>query len=150
ELDHNHYVSTLILQEDTITQLEQAGAIQAHSEPGANGRMFTEVTAYSPQTLARIRKALELHEIPITTTLGNRTAPLGGTHFTSHPNPPDSLAPQDIYVPIDYAQLRTLGLGLPPDGIEAAKAAGLRMAGRIGNFPGVTPGAAENVLRNLS
>src|SRR5579872_422319 len=42
-----------------------------------------------------------------------------------------------------------MGLGLPPDAVEAAKTAGLRIAGRISNYPGVTPDSAAKSLRWL-
>src|SRR5579871_764975 len=144
-LDNNHsnHISTLILQEDTINQLEQSGAIQTQSTPAENGRWLTTVTAY-PETLERIRKALELHEIPINPP--SQTPTFAGTIFTSREA---GLLSNDLYVPVDYAQLRTMGVGLPPDGIAAARDAKLRIAARIGNFPGVTQSAAEKILRNL-
>ena len=147
-LDEKHHIHTLILQEDTITQLEQTGAIQANSQITRSGKLFTTVMAASPKTLERIQKALELHGFPVLLSTSAITSPVAGTIFTTHPTESRSL-PEVVYVPIDYAQLRTLGLGLPQDGIDAAKAAHMRIAGRIGNFPGVTRSAAEKVLKSL-
>ena len=57
--------------------------------------------------------------------------------------------PPSFTVPVDYANLRTIGVGLPAEARSAAAAAHLQIAGRIGNFPGVTPSTASSVLHEL-
>src|SRR5262249_766381 len=48
-----------------------------------------------------------------------------------------------------YAALRTMGVQLPPDAVQAAQSAHLRIAGRISNFPGVMNVTARAVLRSI-
>ena len=62
--------------------------------------------------------------------------------------------PEPILTPVftvnyDYQNLRSLGLGLSPDTVGKIQKARLQVVGRIGNFPGVTPDSAENVLKRL-
>jgi hypothetical protein len=62
---------------------------------------------------------------------------------------PSAAQPHFLAVSMDYTHLRTLGLGLPPAGVEAANAAHLDIVGRIANFPGVTVESARAVLNSL-
>jgi hypothetical protein len=135
-------VSTLVIVEDTLASLEQAGAIR-RTDSAAEGLFAVENQA----TLARIRAALALRGLPVNTLEESEGA--RGTRFLSAPWRGGAQRQEGIFVPIEYANLRTLGLGLPPEAVAAAKAAGLRIAGRIGNFPGVSPTSAANALNSL-
>ncbi len=60
-----------------------------------------------------------------------------------------TLSNQAFAVNYEYTNLRSLGLGLSRDVVKQVRNAHLQVVGRIGNFPGVTPDSAENVLKRL-
>jgi len=140
-------VRALVLQEDTLTTLEQSGAVRPHRQAQANGVVATSISVASPELLSRIQAALEARNIrPSSSALA--PASIVPTVFTIESA--DAARPaHELVVPVDYAALRTLGLGLPPDGVAAAKNADLEIAGRIGNFPGVNESSAQQVLTAL-
>ncbi len=142
-------VSTLVLQEDTLTTLEQSGAVRLERIEQANEPVTTYVTVASPELLQRIAAALEARNVTVTNSnqTPNAVAPTIFTVTKSHDI--GSLPFIKLFVPVDYIGLRTLGLGLPPEGLAAANKANLRIAGRIGNFPGVREDSAEKVVQAL-
>jgi hypothetical protein len=138
-------VTTLAIQEETLAALEQTGAALPQRLHLSDGRYGTRVTLDSPATLQRIQKALQLRGSAILPPHNDLPVPPGGTAFAVA-----TAVQPTLQVAIPYAQLRTLGLGLPPEALEAAREARLRITGRIGNFPGVHPATAEAVLHDLS
>jgi len=143
-------VSTLVLQEETLTTMEQSGALHPERKAQTNGVMATSVPLASTELLLRIQAALTARSLKTFTT---PLAPPGITP-TVFVVPFEDLSRPDIkhfdlVVPMDYATLRTLGLGLPLEGVTAANSAGLRIAGRIGNFPGVSESSAQKVVQAL-
>lgn len=149
-------MQTLILNEETLSSLEQTGAILPQRMTEPDGRYGTRVVVDSPVTLSRIQRALTRRGLPFTTTPATIATrpPTGGTLFTlensstgseqAHTAKPDIA----LTVPVQYANIH-LGLGLTPDGLAAAKKAQMRIAGRIGNYPGVSETNAEAALRFL-
>ena len=143
-------VSTLVLQEETLTTLEQSGVLHPERKMQPNGVMATYVPLVSIELLLRIQTALTARNLK---TFTYPQAPTGITPtvfvapFEDHSRP--DVRHLDLTAPTDYATLRTLGLGLPLEGVNAAKNAHLRIAGRIGNFPGVSETSAENVVKAL-
>lgn len=152
-------VSTLVLQEDTIAALEQTGAVRP-VRVGQGAVAGTVAVLDSVATLRRIQAALKARHIP---TYPNAeveaSPPPGGTTFLVPDAPAAPNADLSLALPLtsknydkallSYGNVRTLGLGLPQEGLAAAKAANLRIAGRIGNFPGVSVASATDVLRDL-
>ncbi len=142
-------VSTLVLNEETLATLDQTGATRPARVPAAHGGLGTLVEVDNAATLQRIRTALQVRGL---LPLGGGQAtsvPVGGTLFALVDKATGRTL-EGVAVPVEYANLRTLGLGLNPDAVAATRAAHLYIAGRISNFPGVTPTTAANVLRNLS
>jgi hypothetical protein len=149
-------VRTLVVPEETLGGLEQSGAAwpQRFYLPG--GKPATRVVLASPVLLPRVQAALKARGLQAVS--GSASAPgtfPGGTTFTALQNSAtrqDAALPVQenaLSVPVDYVNLRSLGLGLSPEAVEAAQRAGLRIAGRLANFPGVSEASAENVLNNL-
>ncbi|HZT42922.1 MAG TPA: DUF5693 family protein [Chthonomonadaceae bacterium] len=136
------HVTSLIIAEDTALALEEAGAIHPQRVTWPDGRFSTSVQVDSPITLQRIRAALAARGIPELPSAAGSPPPAGSTEFTAGGATP-------VRVPMDYANLRLLGLGLPPDAVAAARSAHLYIVGRIANFPGVTDASAKAVLDNL-
>ncbi len=153
-------VSTIVLVEDTVTTLEQSGAIHP-----SRAHFFDRELRDEPFTLARldtradfdrIAAALKLRDV-WTTTATNEHPDSIRTVFEwadtsaspaslSHSGQPDRV---QIAAAADYANLRTMGVGLPPDALSVVAAAGMRIAGRIANFPGVNEGSARAALQGL-
>lgn len=149
------HVSTLIVQEDTFTTLEQSGAIHPERSLTAEQRLLTHVVVPNLSLFHRITHALQLRGVPEATT--ERAFPEGPLTLISEQTPeePAHAATQaestpSCYVPVDYANLRTIGVGLPTDACEIANREKMQIAGRISNFPGVTPDSARNVLQDLA
>lgn len=171
------HVSSIIVNEDLLGAFEQSGQAHAtHIAPGTPTASFvpyTFVNLDSPATLTRVREALTLRGIA-TVDVTSDTAPNGITVFdaaeslriTSEADraarAPDGklstlvntlngriVSAQAFAVGWDYQNLRTLGLGLSPESVQKVKDAQLSIVGRIGNFPGVTPQGARNVLMKL-
>lgn len=144
---HTQGVSTLVLQEETLTTLEQGGTLHPERKAQPNGVVATYVPLASPELLLRIQAALAARNVAFSTTA---LAPNSITPTVFSAPAADATLPRAyLYVPMDYILLRTMGLGLPPDGVTAARSVGLRIAGRIGNFPGVSESSAEKVVRAL-
>ena len=150
-------VSTLVLQEETLTTLEQSGALRPERKAQPDGVMATYVSVPTTELLLRIQAALTARNIAVSANVSAPNAVTPTMFFvpvedTALP-PSDRIHSEhirpDLVVPMDYAGLRTMGLGLPPEGVAAAQSAGLRIAGRIGNFPGVNENSALNVVRAL-
>jgi hypothetical protein len=140
-------VSTLVLQEETLTTLEQSGALRPEQRPQRNGGVATVVSLASPELMLRVKSALAARNVPMS-AVAAAPASITPTVFMIASRDAAQAA-SACFVPIDYAGLRTLGLGLPPEGVAAAKSANLRIAGRIGNFQGVSENSAEKVVRAL-
>jgi hypothetical protein len=192
-------VTTLVINEDTLSSLEISGALSPQREQSNRGHVVTVVDVDDSATLARIRHAAAAHgwAVPghdatvepnapagtlfvVQTDRGTALAEASGgagnathgarhvPHETAHapegtdsgsqaaaddngePQPPTGEDPTRLFIAIDYATLRTMGVGLPADAAAAARQAGLRIAGRISNFQGVTPETAERVLKRLT
>jgi len=150
-------VTTLVLAEDTLTSLEQSGGIHPTRATLSPGRPVTVAIVDEKPTMDRIAAALKLRAIA-TTTVRDAEPPDTRTIFQwnvkADSNAHRNLAGTGaegirIAIPADYSQLRTMGIGLSPEAVDAAKAAGLRIAGRIGNFPGVTETSARAALESL-
>ena len=140
-------VRTLVLQEETLAALEQNGVLRPERKVQSNGVVATSIFVSSPELFQRIKTALTARNIVLSPVALARSA-ITPTVFSVSTT--DNAHPSaDIFVLMDYVSLRTLGLGLPPEGVAAAQSAGLRIAGRIGNFPGVSESSAQNVVRNL-
>ena len=144
---HTQGVSTLVLQEETLTTLEQNGVLRPERKAQPKGGVTTYVSLPSPELLLRIKAALAAHNVVVSTSALAPNAIIPTVFSVSTTDA--SLTGMDLFVPMDYVSLRTLGLGLPPEGVAAAQRAGLRIAGRIGNFAGVSESSAEKVVRNL-
>lgn len=174
----NQGVSSLIVNEDLLATLEQSGQAQATRAAQPDGTYVTYVRLDSPATLKRIREALDARGIAIQEfVVGSKTGN-GSTVFvapdtlappresTSDENPvnkpssrlrmhPDTnindilLGSQAFAVNYEYVNLRSLGLGLPPDAVKRVRNARFGLVGRIGNFAGVTPDSARKVLERL-
>lgn len=164
----NQGVSSLIFNEDLLAGLEQSGQAQAARVTQSDGSYITYVRLDSPVTLARVRDALNARGIPIQAfTIGSKLN-TSGTVFVA-PDAPSapSVAPADanglppaptasvpagsqaLAVAYEYTNLRSLGLGLPPESVKRAKAARFGVVGRVGNFAGVTPASARRVLERV-
>lgn len=152
-------VSTLVLQEETLAALEQAGATKVERSTLPGGYTLTRIEADSEATLQRILQALQLRAIrSLPEPAANPASGEAWTVFTASgrasavssvtPDPARELA-VSFAVPLSYLNLRTLGVGLPTEALAATKAAGLRIAGRIANFPGVNLQTAQQVLAAL-
>lgn len=140
-------VSTLVLQEDTLTTLEQNGTLRLERRDQPDGTIATYATLASPKVFERVKAALAARNLLLPP---QAQTPQGiiPTYFVA-PSAADPHVMAQFVAPMEYAGLRTMGLGLPPDGVALAQNAGLRVAGRIGNFAGVNEKSAENVIRAL-
>jgi hypothetical protein len=176
---HAQGVTTIVIPEDTVSSLELTGAIGTQREMRSGSHVYTVVEVDDPINLTRIRHAAAAHgwTTPGHDALVDPAAP-AGTLFTllkeGSATPPEAAgqptgpaaegapaaehatapaASDDnsptLFIPIEYATLRNMGIGLPRSAVMAARSQGLRIAGRISNFPGVTPAGAEGVLRRL-
>ena len=154
-------VTTLVISEDSLAGLEQTGAVKVIRGPVADGTELanaatTEVTKVevdSDSNLHRIKDALTIRGIPT-----GQPAARGLTIHTTFVLSPTSnerlndgrpRSDESLYVTLDYPTLRTLGLGLPPEAVRVTLASGMRIAGRIGNFAGVTVASAQTSLQRL-
>ncbi len=143
--------TTLIVQEDTITGLEQIGALTSTRVALPKGGMRTDVVTDTMVTFQRIASNFAIRGIHVYKDLPDSTiAGKSGTRFLS----PTSTADKEegahsFFLQVDYALLRSSGAGLNPEGLAAARRHHFAIAGRIGNFPGVTPYTAASVLNNL-
>ena len=143
-------VSTLIITEDTLGALEQAGAAHAARVTAPDGRFGTRVMVDSNVTFQRIHDSLRSHGIAIHTAKPNEIfPPQGGTLFILPASSATGQAAAQEYASVGYTNLRPIGMGLPPEACAAARDAPMRIAGRISNFPGVRLSSAESVLRDL-
>ena len=175
----NQGVTSLILNEDLLASLEQSGQAQATRASQADGSYITYVRLDSSATLRRVRDALDARGIaaaefavgsrtdsgstvfvapdvlalpPAGSTPGARPAPAADANNnpTNNTNIKDILlGSQAFAVKYEYVNLRSLGLGLPPDNVKRIRAAHFGLVGRIGNFAGVTPTSARAVLERL-
>ncbi|MBC7528317.1 MAG: hypothetical protein H7308_12285 [Chthonomonadaceae bacterium] len=141
-------VTSLILQEESLATLEAVGAIRAAQLPREEGGAYTTVIISNPAVQDRIRAALTLRGV--VTTDQSRDAirsrpPANGTAFLYS----TLIGPPNFYTSVSYSTLKLLGMGLSPDALAVTKAVGLRVTGRVANFPGVKIETAENVLRDL-
>ena len=155
-------VTTVVISEDTITTLEQSGAIRPTHESGPDVPIpsdsgVTIVTVDSESNLQRISAALKLRGLRGEVTTG---LPAAGTRtiFYWSLTPPQSpqsgaapppMRPSQVATTADYANLRTMGLGLPPDVVKLVQKENMRIAGRISNFAGVTADSALAALKDL-
>lgn len=156
------HVTTVVIAEDTITTLEQAGAVHPvrtalSPNPMDAGKSVTIVVVDSEFDIGRIWTALALRGFPPSILSG---APPEGTKTVFEWTQPfrpgqlpggSAMPPRSVHlgVTVDYIGLRTMGLGLPQEAVATVRATGLDIAGRIGNFPGVTAGTAQSALVNL-
>lgn len=144
-------VSGLIVQEDTLTSLEQSGEVVFEQTPTLGA-----IRVKSEDVLKRIEHTLKTRNL-----VGNLDDLLKGN--SSKPdnnenrkrlNTPSLFTYNGflhgsgvVLASVPYAYLRTSGVGLPPDALSAAKEAGLQVTARTGNFPGATP---ETIRRHLA
>ncbi len=140
-------VSTLIINEDTFITLEQSGVVFTQRNTTPDGISSNSVFLESDNTFNRIRAALKDRGLKISENTGSFIVP---STFFPAPRPiiKYNIIP-GFRVPLEYSNLRTFGIGLPPEALKAAKESNLRIAGRIGNFAGVSESAASNVLHSL-
>ncbi|CCW35535.1 hypothetical protein CTKA_02373 [Chthonomonas calidirosea] len=143
-------LSALILTEDTPMLLETTGAIRPIYEPLPDGHSYTLAVVRSEDLLTRIGAALRARGITVNDYPSPESFPephAGITRFIVDPQ----VARHSVALEanLDYAHLRTLGIGLPPLGVAAAKQAGLQIVARIANFPGVSTATAAAVLQSL-
>ncbi len=147
-------ITTLVITEDTLASLETSGEIRTQRITHEDGSYGTLVTVASFQTMERIHRAsIDRDLTMVDMSPGDAQPPAGATEFQVEPNavqPPNApnIVRQEV-LEVPYAALRTMGVGLPPDAVQAAHAAHLRIAGRISNFPGVTDLSARGVLRSI-
>jgi hypothetical protein len=155
------HVTAVVIAEDTITTLEQSGAVRPVRSPESvsptgPSNYITTALVDSRDDLDRITAALKLRGLPATKASaaapdGTRTLFLldnGAAQARDRATAPESRPPR-IATSAEYANLRTMGLGLPPDAVRAAQTSGLEIAGRIANFPGVTEASARGSLDRL-
>ena len=141
-------ITSLIVQEESLATLEAVGAVRAAQLPREEGGAYTTVIISNPAVEDRIRVALTLRGV--VTTDQSRDAirsrpPANGTAFLYS----TLIGLPNFYTSVSYATLKLLGMGLSPDALVAAKTVGLRVTGRVANFPGIKIETAENVLRDL-
>jgi len=156
------HVTTVVIAEDTITTLEQSGAVRAiRASFGATSTgsapTLTMVVVDTKADLERIDAALTIRGMAPTVvtrlppgdtkTVFEWSELPGGKQAQGAGSVPP--IPVRLASSADYASLRTMGLGLPPDAVESVHTAGLAIAGRIGNFPGVTADSARKALESL-
>lgn len=142
------HVSTLVLAEETLEALEQEGRLLLEPvdhdlSADAQGQDWTKISVPVRADFDRIRAALE-RRYPAGVFAPAAAARPKGTLFSSQNSPNETFS-----TPLRYATLRTLGIGLPTDGVAAANVAGMTIAGRVANFPGINAESAEKVLRDL-
>ena len=148
---HANGATTLIVPEDTIAGLEQLGVLTPTRVALPTGGIRTDIATDTTRTFLRIANSFRTRGIHVYMDVPDATlAGKVGTRFRS-PGAEDSSGQtaHSFFVQIDYALLRSAGAGLNPDGMAAAKKHHFLIAGRIGNFPGVTPYTAASVLNNL-
>ncbi len=133
-------VSALIITEDTVNSLELSGVLRPSLRMVPGGRI-TVVTVSDTQTLHRVVSELQMRGVPFTSCAVQAVLPSGHTLFTD--------GTTGFATPIGYPYLRQFGVGLPPHQLQEAHRAGLLVAGRINNFPGVTYQRAAAVLDEL-
>lgn len=147
-------VSTLILSEETLATLEQNGDISADLKLAPEPTHLV-ITVTSPEVWQRITHACESRFIfPARvanpdTAFNSRTQSEFVVLKGGSENADGTRGTAWYRVPMRYADLRSLGVGLSPDGVEAARTAGLDIAGRINNFPGVNPQSAAKTFHDL-
>ncbi len=155
------HVTTVVIAEDTITGMEQAGAVHPirtsfGGGPGSAGTSVAFVLVDTELDIDRIRRALDLRGQKSVFMTGR---PADGIKTVFEWREPPGTQPAGgsalprgarIGTTTDYVNLRAMGLGLPPEAVAAVQAAGMEIAGRIGNFPGVSPASAKAALEDLS
>ena len=146
---HAVHVTALVVQEDTFTTFEQSGVIHPTPMAAPGGRSVTFITGLSQSLCSRIHSELAARGIQDIDPV-DPNSPVAATEFIADPEKGTNVLVPSFTVPVDYANLRTIGLGLPPEALRFAAEAHLDVAGRIGNFPGVSPESAHNVLKNLA
>jgi hypothetical protein len=137
----SHGIHSVIVPEDTISTLEQAGQL---TRVPLNG-VLVQLKSSEERLLDSIEAALKARNLITATTIPDNAK---GTVFTWETGNRNETA-RTLYTPISYARLRAMGIGLSPDIVESVKIAGLQVVARIGNFPAVTPQSAERVLLDV-
>jgi hypothetical protein len=140
-------VSTLILSEETLAALEQDDAIHEEFSSLADELPRFRIRVFEPGTWQRIENTLRLRNIPI--RIQSQEPPFSKPNATEFTVERAGGGTDGYSVPMRYADLRSMGVGLPPEGVQAAHAAGLDIAGRVANFSGVNAASAAHVLRDL-
>jgi hypothetical protein len=143
-------VTSVAIIEDTLDSLQAEGAIRIEQRSGE-----TVVSIFREGLARRIEEGLRARGItPLSNILSGNAfinpSPRPCTHFLlTYPE----FSPGRIYagfrVPADFANLRSLGVGLDPEAVEAVRRAGMAPIGRVGNFPGASPSTMAAVLRDL-
>ncbi len=142
-------VTSLVIQEDTFTTLEQTGQVRPVHAVRPVGAGGTEIHGVEPALFERIRQQLTLRGI----YKGEQAESAGPfTHIVAAADPqaPADAVPAAMTIGIDYSSLRTVGIGLPVEAMKAASRARLQVGGRIGNYPGATLASARAVLTDLA
>lgn len=130
-------VSGLAINEDTVANLEQAGAIQVRWTPGGT---HIKVLDRSGVTAKRLSTAIYDHDISILPA--------------SDANSPDFIiistpGEKPYSIQLDYTDFRQMGIGLSPTALAVSRSSGLTPAARISNFPGVNEIAIDRTLGQL-
>jgi Family of unknown function (DUF5693) len=143
-------VTSVVLQEDTFTSLEQSGQVHPVHHIRPNGSTGTEIHNLDSDLFERIKKQLGMRGLYVPSADTETVTPY--TRFVAARNPqePEDTPPASFAVAIDYASLRTIGIGLPPDEVRTVHSAGMEIAGRVGNYPGVNLESARAVLTDLA
>lgn len=136
-------VTSLSVTENTLAGLEAQGEIRPQQFYG------TSVTVSDPETLQRIKHALEAKGLIIRDGRDETADTLFEADNLDEEEAPDNERPPSFAIRADYQTLRPLGIGLDPEAVEVTKKAGLQPVGRINNWPRVTPQSMTTVLGDL-
>lgn len=142
-------VSTLILSEETLATLEQNGDIDPIFLSAREDPPHPVIRVHDAETWRRIENGLKRRGLlPM---LSSIEVPADWHMTTEFALPNNDTNSKTAYyrVPMRYTNLRSLGVGLSPEGLEAARTANMAIAGRIPNFAGVTTASATLALQHL-
>lgn len=144
-------VSTLILSEETVANLEQNGETEITFASANETSPHGVIRVHNLDAWRRIENGLIRRGlIPAPSSI---ELPADWRHTTEFAVPTDGTDTDTktaLYrVPVRYAELRSLGVGLSLEGLEAAQTVNMALAGRIPNFAGVTTNSATLALQSL-
>lgn len=126
-----HGLRGVAISEVTLGDLCDAGRAVVEADPGARpGTSALRLSISDPVLAAQVADQLA-HKV------GPRRAFLASARGAS---------PALFSLPDGLEPLRTMGVGLPPDAVRAAREAGVEIVARLGNYAGVTKEAADWML----